>query len=225
MKRFALVALLTACGGDLDQEWQLDHDRIVAVRATPPSIVAGARSELDALVAVKGDKTIEQPPEAATVIAPTSLASAVSFEAGKWIVTAPDEPTLAATRIELGLAADAPVPLQVGVSYGGQALFALKTVKLGTASDNPAVPEAAVNGAPPAAELVVGKLVDVPLAVTVAETDEVTWLTSCGTLHDFDLPAAYLRVESDDLTEGELAVVVRDDHGGVTWQVWPIRAE
>jgi hypothetical protein len=77
----------------------------------------------------------------------------------------------------------------------------------------------------PATEIVVGKLVDVRLAIEVADTDEVNWLSSCGTLHDFDLPEAYLRVEAEDPTEGELAVVVRDDHGGVTWRVWKIRAE
>ena len=54
MKRFVILALLAVgCGGDLDPEWQLDHDRVIAVRATPPSIVAGGRSELDGLIAGK----------------------------------------------------------------------------------------------------------------------------------------------------------------------------
>jgi len=30
-----LLLLLGACAGDIDPEWQLDHTRIVAVRATP----------------------------------------------------------------------------------------------------------------------------------------------------------------------------------------------
>ena len=29
----------------------------------------------------------------------------------------------------------------------------------------------------------------------------------------------------DDPQDGELAVVLRDGRGGVTWRVWPIRAE
>ncbi|MEO7735294.1 MAG: hypothetical protein ABIY55_30355, partial [Kofleriaceae bacterium] len=54
---------------------------------------------------------------------------------------------------------------------------------------------------------------------------DVTWLTSCGTMHDFDLPAAYLEVEADDVTAGELVLVVRDQGAGVTWSRWPIHAE
>jgi hypothetical protein len=44
-------------------------------------------------------------------------------------------------------------------------------------------------------------------------------------MHDEDLPSAYIRVEVDDQTEGELAVVVRNDSGGVTWQKWSMRAQ
>jgi hypothetical protein len=44
-------------------------------------------------------------------------------------------------------------------------------------------------------------------------------------MHDFDLPRAYLEVEAGDPAAGELAVVVRDAHGGVSWQTWPIHAE
>ena len=38
MKVVALViaALATACFGDIDPEWQLDHDRVVAVRTSAP---------------------------------------------------------------------------------------------------------------------------------------------------------------------------------------------
>jgi hypothetical protein len=228
VNRLALIALVVAagCGGDLDPAWQLDHDRIIAVRATPPSIEAGGRAELDGFLAFKGATTVEQVPEGVLVVSPESLATAVTQDSGKWVVNAPDEPTLAAARTELGLAADAPVPLQLGVAYAGQTLVALKTVRLGTAADNPLLAVPLVDGAPaPATEIVVGKLVDVRLAIEVADTDEVNWLSSCGTLHDFDLPEAYLRVEAEDPTEGELAVVVRDDHGGVTWRVWKIRAE
>ena len=63
-----------------------------------------------------------------------------------------------------------------------------------------------------------------PLSVSAVETDDVNWLTSCGNMHDFDLPQAHLRVEPEDPQTGELAVVLRDDRGGVTWRVWPIEA-
>ncbi|MDQ3365981.1 MAG: hypothetical protein M3680_11190 [Myxococcota bacterium] len=217
----------TGCDNDLDPPWQLEHDRIVAVRATPPAIPAGARSELDALLAFKGIGTSEAPPEAAIVVAPASLASALANEGGRWVVTAPDEARLAAARTELGLAADAPVPLQIGVAYGAGTLTAVKTVWLGLAAEHPTLSAMTIDDQPMESmtELVVGKLVDVRLSIEAVESDDVNWLTSCGTMHDFDLPQAYLRVEEEDPESGQLAVVLRDDAGGVAWRVWPIRAE
>ena len=223
----AAAALVVGCGGDLDPPWQLDHDRIVAVRATPPAILTGERSEIDGLIAVKGATTIERPPETMLVVAPTSLAAAVAFDAGAWVVTAPDEAALAVARSELGLEPGAPVPLQLGVSYPNQ-LVGLKFVTLGATGANPLPAVPSIDGAPapaPRDPIVVGVAVDVPLAIEALDSDEVNWLTSCGTMHDHDLPNATLRVEPEDPIEGELVVVVRDDRGGVAWQVWPIRAE
>lgn len=228
MKRAFVVLALSAvgCADEVAQPWDLEHDRIVAVRATPPSIPAGERSELDALIALEGASTSVQVPEAATVVSPASLANTLSFDGGKWVVTAPDDAAIAAARVELALEADAPVPLQVGVQYGGE-LLATKTVWLGRAATNPSLTAMTIDGgsAETQAEVVVGTLVDVPMSVAVADGDEVNWLTSCGTMHDYDLPEAYLRVEHDDPTEGELAVVIRDKNGGVAWRVWPIHAE
>ena len=227
--RFALVVVpLVACGGDLDPQWQLDHDRIIAVRATPPAIVSGETSAIDGLIAVKGGPTAERPPDLATVVSPTSLAGALAFVQGQWIVTAPDETGLAAARTELGIADGMPVPMRLGISYNGTTLVGLKTVSLGLSATNPTMPTRTIDDAPapdPGTPLTIGTLVDVPLHVDALDTDDVNWLTSCGTLHDDDLPMAHLRVEVDDPTEGELALVVRDNKGGVTWQVWPIHAE
>jgi hypothetical protein len=228
-RRALLLALAAtaACTGDLDPPWQLDHDRIVAVRATPPGIAPGATSTLDALIGKKGEQVRVAAPEAATVVSPASLADVLTFSGGNWIVTAPGEDRLAAARSELKLAAGAPVPLQVGVSYAGQTLVATKTVELGRAADNPALVNVMINDQPAGtSEIVVGKLVKVPLSVDADdETHDVTWLTSCGTMHDFDLPKAYLKVEADDPTAGELVLVVRDDAAGVSWTRWPIHAE
>ena len=147
------------------------------------------------------------------------------------MVTAPGEDRLAAARSELMLAAGAPVPLQIGVSYAGQTLVATKTLLLGQPAANPALTGLLIDGKPidtaaPSAELTVGKLVKVPLSIDASDVDfDVTWVTSCGTMHDFDLPAAYLRVETADPQTGELGVVLRDAHGGVTWKIWPIKAE
>ena len=210
---------LAACTGDVDPPWQLDHDRIVAVRATPPHIPAGATSQLDVLVAHKGGPTAVVPPDAATVVSPRALADVLAGAT----VTAPSDERLAAARTELGLPAGAPVPLEVAIVAGGKP--ATKIVWLGDSADNPALANVTIAGAPPPAMLVVPKLTDVRLSVDADDAvDIVNWLTSCGTMHDYDLHAAYLRVERGDPASGELALVLRDGQGGVAWQVWPIAA-
>lgn len=224
----ALVAL-AACTGDIDPAWQLDHTRIIAVRATPPGITAGQTSALDALLATKGAKTSVATPQLARVASPASLASALSFDGTSWVVTAPSDDQLAAARSQLGLAAGAPVPLEVGVSYDGNTLIATKEIELGMTDTNPDLVGLMINGtpAPPAGTpITIGKQVTVPLAITADNAvDDVTWLTSCGTMHDFDLPNAHIIVESGDPDIGELAVVLRTPGGGVAWSVWPIQAQ
>ena len=232
----AAIAAAAGCMADVDPPWQLDHDRIVAVRAEPPGIMPGQTSRIDALLAHKGEMTRVATPELAAVTSPASLADVLSLRGGSWVVTAPGEDRMAAARSELQLAAGAAVPLQIGVSYGGDprapgALVAVKTIALGQSAANPALDGLMIDGKPidpaaPSADLTVGKLVNVPLSVNANDVDfDVIWVTSCGTMHDFDLPAAYLRVETADPQTGELGVVLRDAHGGVTWKVWPIKAE
>ena len=225
----AASIVVTGCTGDLDPPWQLDHDRIIAVRATPPGVAAGEKSTLDALLGTKGAPTRMAPPEAAAVVSPTSLSDVLAFDGTNWVVTAPSEQLLAQVRAELGLTGDAPVPLRIGVSYAGQTLVATKVINLGRAESNPSLVSMnmKIDGAPASsAEIVVEPLVKVPLSIDANDDDfDVTWLTSCGTMHDFDLPIAYLKVEQDDPTSGELAVVVRDAGSGVSWNVWPIHAE
>ncbi|MBA3463288.1 MAG: hypothetical protein H0T46_25255 [Deltaproteobacteria bacterium] len=226
--RAALIGLvaLSACTGDVDEQWQLDHDRIIAVRATPPGILPGETSVLDGLYGSKGGRPVELAPQLAAVVSPERFQTALRRESGQWIVTAPDAAALAGARVELGLAADAPVPLQIGVSYADQTLLGVKTVYLGVSRQNPVLEDMLIDGAaPPQAEIVVPQLTDVPLSVKADEADIVNWLTSCGTMHDFDLPQAYLRVEKEDPQEGDLAVVLRKADGGIAWRVWPIRVQ
>jgi hypothetical protein len=47
----------------------------------------------------------------------------------------------------------------------------------------------------------------------VDATYNINWLTSCGTMHDFDLAMAHRRVEPEDPHAGTLAIVVRDALG------------
>lgn len=223
----AVAIAATACMGDIDPPWQLSHDRIVAVRAEPPGLAAGQTSQIDALLAHKDKPTSVAPPELASVTSPASLSDVLTISGGRWVVTAPGEDRLAAARSELMLAAGAPVPLQIGVSYAGQTLVATKTLLLGQPAANPALTGLLIAGKAPGDDaLTVGKLVKVPLSIDASDVDfDVAWVTSCGTMHDFDLPAAYLRVETADPQTGELGVVLRDAHGGVAWKIWSIQAE
>jgi len=221
----ALVSVMMGCSDDTDPPWQLDHDRIIAVRATPPRVAAGEQATIDALVGFRGAPVAELAPDSVTVESPASLAATVSRGSAGWTVTAPSAEQLAAARGELGLAAGALVPLSIRAGYTQSGLFATKTVWLGGDATNPTMTGVTVDrGDPGDTEIVVDPLVDVPLSIGFDDVRyDVTWLSSCGTMHDFDLPTAYLRVEADDPTSGQLAVVVRDDSGGVGWRIWSIR--
>lgn len=227
--RVALFGVLTlaavGCTDDTDPQWQLAHDRIIAVRATPPHLAAaGDTSTIDALLGFKDAPTVERSPDAVQVVSPMSLAGTVRNNGGVWTVTAPSDADLAAARTELKLAAGAPVPLVLGVGFAQGMLGATKQIVLGDAGENPTLDDLMIDGkAPPSGAISVGQLVDVPLSVTADDsTENVNWLTSCGTMHDFDLAKAYLRVEVKDPQRGELGVVLRDGKGGVAWRVWPI---
>jgi hypothetical protein len=85
-------------------------------------------------------------------------------------------------------------------------------------------------GAGGATELVFPTGTDVPLTLAATSAteppDDIAWFSSTGTLHDFDLPTAYFRLEpEEDLPTGELVVVRRDSRGGVAWRSWPFRTE
>jgi hypothetical protein len=211
---------LVGCSDDLDPPWQLDHDRIVAIRATPPRMPAETTSQLEVLVASAGATTTARAPDSVEVVSPPSLVGAVTGPT----VTAPSETQLATARAELGLATGAPVPLILAVTANGFA--ATKTVWLGEAATNPPLADVRIDGADPADQLVLPAATDIPLAVAATDgVDNVTWLTSCGTMHDFDLSHAYLRIEPEDPQEGELVLVVRDPRGGVSWRVWEVGSD
>jgi hypothetical protein len=234
--RWVLLAIaLFGCNSDLDEPWQLSHDRIIAVRANPPGILSGEQSRIDLLLGFSDAPVSERGPDLATVIKPESLKDTLAVDATGWVVTAPSEERLEAARMELGLMPGAPVPLQIGIavtwphevmSLDGKSFGATKTIWLGDSRANPALSGMLVNGDAPDTDLLVPKETKVPLFVDADDTvDIVNWLTSCGEMHDFDLHSAYLMVPPETPQEGQLALVLRDERGGVAWQVWPIRAE
>ncbi len=225
MRRLALLALLVGCTNDVDPPWQIDHERVIAVRANPPGIIAGETSKFDALLGRADDIPLESKPEMVTVLEPASLAGTLSQQGGEWIVTAPAD--LTAARAELMLAPTDPVPLRLRMTFPNFEFVGLKVVFLGAHRENPSLGTIRINGEDKttALTLKVPKVTDVPLDVTFDDTFNVNWLTSCGNMHDFDLPGAYLRVEPEDPQDGMLGVVVRDATGGVAWKLWQISAE
>lgn len=230
------VVVFGACTDDIVEEWHLDHDRVIAVRASPPGIVAGQTSELDALLGHEGGTPTEVIPDAATVVSPRSLASTLAFTDGRWIVTAPDDDVLAAARAELELEVAAPVPLVVSVSWpatvfptdtAGVDYVATKTVFLGEEHQNPTIAEMTVDGVASlsASNLVVDATETTTLAIAAEREDVTRWLSSCGQLVDWDLASTLLTFEPEDARVGNISVVLRTRVGGVAWKTWSIHAE
>ena len=220
-----LVAFVAACIDETDPEWQLNHDRIVAVRASSPHIAPGETATIDALIAHKGAPTDVETPLAVLAYQLHDFDSAVSGNT----VTCPDEPALDAERATLGLDPGTPIPFDVVMQFpdsNGIHLLAKKTIYLGDSVANAtSVGNVVIGGAPPDPAIVVPIDVDVHMSVDADPTSDVAWLTSCGTMHDDDEHASFLHVQTSDPKVGELALVVRDALGGVVWQVWPISAQ
>lgn len=222
-----MIAALAGCSGDVAPDWQLSHDRVIAVRATPPRIASGEVARIDALLGHADQPPDGADPDTAEVVSPASLAGALARSDTHWTVTAPGDDVLAAARRELGLDAGAPVPLQLRFGFTGLGQTSLKIVWLGAHTDNPVIDPVTIDGRDGLAEaqLTVPAGVDISLAVDFDATYNLNWLTSCGTMHDFDLAMAHLRVEPEDPHAGTLAIVVRDALGGVAWHLWPITAQ
>jgi hypothetical protein len=211
-----LVALAACSVDSAAPPWRLDHDRIVAVRVTPPHLIPGAVGQIDVLVAhASGPTTVEPPRAASAVDAPGGLFTAVHFNIDHWQIDGLDQAALDPARAELGLPADAPVPIEVTVSVAGP-LYATKRVWLGDASDNPAAPM--FTHGP---DLQAGR--EYPLVYDVPPLWSVRWLTSCGSLRDDETTHATQVIEGP--CDGELVLVVRDPVGGVAWLVLPVHAE
>ena len=220
MKRLVLLVAACATPSPVEpQAWQLDQDRAVAVRVTPPSLAAGEHALVDALIAhADGPTTVES---ASVLIAPHSpLFTVVNYLFDHYELIAPDEATLADARIQLGLAPGALVPLEVDCDFEQYKFLTVKQVLLGAHADNPALGAVTIAGQPPDATLALGRDSDIALHAAGAT---IRWLTSCGTLDASDEPDAVLHTGSS--CSGELVVVERDGAGGTAWQVWPLTVE
>jgi hypothetical protein len=216
-----LVALV-GCAGDIDPPWQLAHECIIAVRATPPHVLAGAQSTIDVLVGHVGSGVEVVAPTDASVVSPTSLSEIIS---GTSIVNAPGETELDQVRSDLGLGSADPVPVEIEIEADG--FEALKTVYVGDSADNPTLDGLLVNNVvpptDPTATITVPANVDVPLFVNADDmANNINWLASCGTMNDYNLNDAFLHVNPTDPQTGQLGIVLRDQNAGVVWQYWSV---
>ena len=218
MKRAVLAMLLASCVPDGTPEWQLDHDRIVAVRAEPPAIPSGGVSLLDVLVAHAGAPTTIETPETMSASG-SPLFLAVHYNIDHYEIDGPDEAQLAAARVQLGLPDGAPVPLEIELRVAGP-LYAKKRVLLGIAADNPVLPAVTIGDVAPGASVTMSTHREVPLLI---EASTPHWFTSCGELRD-DREASATLV-TGEACDGELVVVVREGDGGVAWAVWPLAVQ
>jgi hypothetical protein len=227
----ALAALVAAgCIDEIDARWALDHDHVVAARATPPRVRDGESTVLDALVAREGQSPIVVNPMGAELVneAPNGLTRTLTQDIdGRWNL---DVTMLSRAGLESG-----PIPVDVLLTFANQSprratvdpFKVKKTVWVGEPALNPLAPPILVAGIEIAAdgEVVVPLDRDVYIEVADAAGLRVNWLTNVGTLFQDDNPRAFVHVKSEDTRTGELVLVVRDDVGGVDWRVLPMRAE
>lgn len=227
------AAAMSAACNDATLPWQLDHDRIIAVRASPPHLPADGRSSLDLLITSEADGPAVVSPQTAAIVPPDigmdgppglELPVLAIPENGGWTVVAPDAATIDAARTALGWPPDMPLPVRIAVTIeiAGQQLAAIKTIYLGGERDNPELGAVTIGDEPARDGLTVPTAADVSLRVDADETSDIDWLTSFGDLSDTADAIATLRAEEP--AEGQVAVVVRDESGGVVWGLWQITA-
>jgi hypothetical protein len=215
--KWLVLFLVAACDNNFAERWQLNNDRIIAVRMTPSTLGVGETGVVDAYVT----STTTGP----TVISPTSMDSTTLQISGDQI-TAPDSATLAMYRTQAGLAVDADVGLEISAVFtiNGAPYVATKTVYCGAHGDNPTLGAITLDGVAPTDPITVPFDVDVQLAIDEDSTVLVNWFTSVGKLDDDDNEhMAKLHVKAGDPMTGQFAVVIRDVVGGVAFQDWSMQ--
>lgn len=235
-----LAAALAGGCGDFREPYNLNYARILAVRATPPSIEADGRSRIDLLAAGADGVPFEADPatvgisaEAAALAGVTlppeiamllSCADAGAAEPGCH-AQAPDQATLNAVKAALGLPADAvlTVPLRITFPLATGEAVADKILFVGRAGANPTITEVTVDGAPlPAIDadpLPLGKG-EHTLAVAADGGDAAPiyfWYVGEGKIEKYREPVATLTFKTE-IGVHYLGVVVRHDKGGAAWR-------
>ncbi|MEZ4368089.1 MAG: hypothetical protein R2939_17680 [Kofleriaceae bacterium] len=233
----ALVAALLVGAGctDLSQRWELDHARILAVRATPPGLGADEVALIDLLVIDDaGTPSVATPGLASTAEAnpepAVAAALTLSPTSAGWQATAGDADDLAAARAAAGLADDEPLDVLVGVTHSvpgaADPLLAIKAVRLGEADVNPATPTIRVDGLTVAegdvATVERGREIELTFVEEFADPSEdepleFDWLTGTGSLTKSQTRRGLLEIGAEDPDAGYVVAIVRTATGGVSW--------
>jgi hypothetical protein len=202
------------------ESWQLDQDRVVAVRVYPPGLAAGEHGLVDALIAHAGGPTTIETPYSLNA-AHSPLSGTVNYLFDHFELIAPDEPTLADARTQLGLAPGAAIPLEVEADFETHTFITQRQVLLGVHHDNIDLGEITIGGQSIGFTVTVARDSDLELSASLGT---VRWLTSCGELADSDELDAVLHTGAP--CTGELVVVRRDAATtGTGWRVFPLTVE
>ncbi|HEU5058869.1 MAG TPA: hypothetical protein VFU21_20185 [Kofleriaceae bacterium] len=236
MRTFITVTALAAAAAtgcdDNGTPAELDRARVLAVRISPPHLGPEETAPVMVLVGTSDGTVSEVAPEGIEVVGapPGSPASGmVGRGADGWAIACPDPEVLAQLRQDLDLGEEDPIPiaLAVEVEVEGALLTATKYVYLGSTGDNPALAGISLDGGREedgVLVLQVGAEVSIAAEGAAGDTElSFAWFTSAG---DIDL---YLSEEAtltpQEPGDGQLALVVRDERGGVTWTWRDVRAE
>lgn len=220
-----IATVLVAVGcNDLSTPQELSHPQILAVRADPPIMPAGARSQLSVLVAgPDGEVQPEQTDWAVADAIPgvPPVGAIETDDDGVWFV-AP-----AATDGVVGVAVQVTVRLADASS-----LVAIKGIGVGAPNPtaNPSIDEVRI-GDEAAAEDVDVRLARgavTPISVAVAPGPgpdaEYSWYATIGEIGLYRRNPSEI-IAPEDAGTGWLYAVYRDGAGGVAWRRLPIVVE
>ena len=210
----SLALGMLACS-ELSTPADLDREQILAVRATPRTLVPGESVVLDALLAGPGGRfRSETTWQLASDVTGVEMET---LESGELLIRADES-------LSTGEGFD--IELQVALA-DGDALRARKHVEVApTATANPVIRSVRVDGVAvenDGALTLQGKVV--ALAVDAEPTTTVAWYTSLGEIRYYRDANTSLEIAGEESGEGLLAVVVRDREGGVTWHICLIQSQ
>jgi hypothetical protein len=226
-----VAALLAGCAGDVAQPYELDHARVLAVRVEPAALAPGETGTVTVLFTdSRAEPRVASPegltlrlaepfarPEWQALLQPTSRG---------WQVRAPDASNLRAIRASLALADDVPlvVPLTIDVATQDGTLRAQKLLAVGTTATNPAAPALRDASGNPLTQLEISAGVEVGLSTEATPGLEVRWFSSLGELRRYTQAESSIKAAADERgAAGSLMVVVRDQAGGVSWNLVPLQ--